>query len=79
MNKTKSLIILAILLLLFVVASAGCSTSRKNMGELRGLMLQKNLQLSRNKAFYSRHNEKLKRDAFRKSAKNKRNRYKIKS
>ncbi len=74
MKKTKSLIILALLLLLFAVVSAGCSTSRKNRSELHGLMLQENLQLSRNKAFYSRHNEKLKRDAFRKSSKNRRNR-----
>jgi hypothetical protein len=66
MKKQRSLIILMLILLLFALALTSCSTSRKNISELRGLMLQDNLQLSRNREFYSRHNEKIKRDAFRK-------------
>ena len=69
MQKRRSLIILMLILLLGL-ALTGCSTSRKNTSELRGLMLQDNLQLSRNREFYSRHNEKIKKDAFRKYAKN---------
>jgi len=46
------------LILLFIsVASTGCYTARKNQGELRGLMLQENLQLKRNRAYYSKHNQ----------------------
>lgn len=63
-----------LILLLFAVALTSCATSRKNQSELRGLMLLDNLQLSRNRAYYSRHNLKVKKDAYRKFAKNSRNR-----
>lgn len=49
---------------------SGCATSRKNHNELKGLMLLNNLQLNRNKAFYSRHNIKTKNEAYRKYRKN---------
>jgi hypothetical protein len=68
----KRLIISMLILLLFVVAFTSCATSRKSHSELRGLMLLDNLQLSRNKAFYSRHNIKTKNEAYRKYRKNSR-------
>jgi hypothetical protein len=69
----KRLIISVLTLLLLVATFSGCATSRKNHNELRGLMLLNNLQLSRNKAFYSRHNMKMKQDAYRRYKKNSRN------
>ncbi len=68
MQKQRSHIII-MLILLFALALSGCSTSRKNISELRGLMLQDNVQLSRNREFYSRHNDKIRKDAIRKNAK----------
>jgi hypothetical protein len=68
----KRLIISMFILLLFVVALTSCATSRKSHSELRGLMLLDNLQLSKNKAFYSRHNIKTKNEAYRKYKKNSR-------
>jgi hypothetical protein len=68
----KKLIISMFILLLFVVALTSCATSRKSHSELRGLMLLDNLQLSKNKAFYSRHNIKTKNEAYRKYKKNSR-------
>jgi len=52
---------------------AGCASTRKNQAELRGLMLQENLQLKRNRAFYSKHNIKTKKVAYKKYKKNSRN------
>lgn len=69
----KRLFISVLSLLLLVAAFSGCATTRKNQNELRGLMLLNNLQLSRNKAFYSRHNMKMKQDAYRRYKKNSRN------
>jgi hypothetical protein len=68
----KRLIKSVIILLLFVVALTGCYSSRKSQSELRGLMLLENLQLKKNKAFYSRHNIKTKKEAYRKYKKNNR-------
>jgi hypothetical protein len=59
--------------LLLVTTFSGCATSKKNHNELKGLMLLNNLQLSRNKAFYSRHIMKMKQDAYRRYKKNSRN------
>jgi hypothetical protein len=72
-SRMKRLLTLVLTLLLAVVTFTGCATSRKSQDELRGLMLLDNLQLSRNKAFYSRHNIKLKQDAYRRYKKNNRN------
>ena len=69
----KRLIISVLVLLLFALALTSCATSRKNQNELRGLMLLENLQLSRNKAFYSRHNIKTRNEAYRRYKKNSRN------
>lgn len=69
----KRLITSVLVLLLFVLALTSCATSRKNQSELRGLMLLENLQLSRNKAFYSRHNIKTRNEAYRRYKKNNRN------
>jgi hypothetical protein len=59
-------------MLLIAVALAGCSASRKNYNELKGLMLLDNLQLRRNSAFYSKHNIKARNNAFKKAKKNNR-------
>jgi hypothetical protein len=69
----KRLIISVIVLLLLAMALSSCATSRKNQSELRGLMLLNNLQLPRNKAFYSRHNIKTRNEAYRRYKKNSRN------
>jgi hypothetical protein len=69
----KRLIISVIVLLLVAMALSSCATSRKNQSELRGLMLLNNLQLPRNKAFYSRHNIKTRNEAYRRYKKNSRN------
>jgi hypothetical protein len=69
----KKLIISVIILLLVAMALSSCATSRKNQSELRGLMLLNNLQLPRNKAFYSRHNIKTRNEAYRRYKKNSRN------
>lgn len=66
----KRLIISVLLLMLFTLILPSCATSRKNHNELKGLMLLNNLQLNRNKAFYSRHNIKTKNEAYRKYRKN---------
>jgi hypothetical protein len=68
----KRFIISLLIVLMVVIASTSCATSRKNQSELKGLMLMENLQLKRNRAFYSRHNMKTKREALRKYKKNSR-------
>jgi hypothetical protein len=69
----KRSIISLLVLLLFTLLLTSCATSRKNHSELRGLMLLDNLQLGRNKAFYSKHNIKTRNEAYRKFKKNSRN------
>jgi hypothetical protein len=68
----KRLIISVLILLLVAMAFTSCATSRKSKGELKGLMLLDNLQLPRNKAFYSKHNMRTKNMAYRKYRKNSR-------
>lgn len=58
----KKLIIPIVIMLFLAVAFESCSASRKNQSQLRGLMLQDNLQMGRNKAFYSKHNVKARKD-----------------
>jgi ABC-type Zn uptake system ZnuABC Zn-binding protein ZnuA len=65
-------LIIFMLILLFALVLTSCATSRKSQSELKGLMLLDNLQLVRNKAFYSRHNIKTKNEAYRKYKKNSR-------
>jgi hypothetical protein len=69
----KRLIISIIILLLMVVAMSSCYPSRKAQSDLRGLMLLDNLQLKKNRAFYSKHNSKTRKEAFRKYRKSNRN------
>jgi hypothetical protein len=69
----KRSIISVLIMLLLAVSFSGCATSRKSHAELKGLMLLDNLQLSRNKAFYSRHNTRTRNDAYRRFKKNSRN------
>jgi hypothetical protein len=52
------LIISVLVLFLLAVELAGCASSKKNYGELRGLMLLENTQLGRNKGYYSKHKAK---------------------
>lgn len=47
-----------------IAALSGCASSRKDFNEMKGLMLLGNLQLERNKAFYSKHSVKARNDAF---------------
>jgi hypothetical protein len=69
----KRLIITAFITVFLVMAFLGCATERKNQSELRGLMLQDNLRMGRNKAYYSKHNLRLKKEAYRQYRKNNRN------
>jgi len=68
----KRLIISMLIMLVLALVSAGCASSRKSDERLRSLMIQDNTKLGRNKAYYSRHNKKTKRDAYRKYRKNRR-------
>lgn len=74
-RRMKRLIPYAFLLLLAVITLPGCATSRKNLTELKGLMLLDNKQLDRNKPYYSKHNKKAKNVAFRKYKNNHRQLY----
>jgi uncharacterized protein YcfL len=69
----KKYVLSVIILLLLFWLVTGCASSRKNQAELRGLMLQENLQLKKNRAFYSKHNIKTKKVAYKKYKKNSRN------
>ena len=76
MNKfqeMKRLIIMLLITVLVAMSFSGCATNRKYQSELRGLMLQDNLKMKRNKAYYSKHNARLRKDAFRQYRKNNRN------
>lgn len=66
----KKIIVLCLLCLSITVLTPGCSSSRKSYSELKGLMLLENVQLGRNKAYYSKHNNKTKRVAYKKYKKN---------
>ena len=58
----KKLIIPIIIMIFLSLAFDSCSASRKNQSELRGLMLQDNLHMGRNKAYFSKHNVKARKD-----------------
>lgn len=66
----KRLIISILVLLVLVTAFTCCASSRKSDSQLRGLMLQDNTRIGRNKAYYSKHNMKTRKDAYRKYRKN---------
>ncbi|HOW09446.1 MAG TPA: hypothetical protein PLX08_06555 [Bacteroidales bacterium] len=68
----KRIIIICLLCLPGIFLVTGCSASRKNYSELKGLMLLDNVKLGRNKAFYSKHNIKNKKEAHRRYKKNQR-------
>ncbi len=59
--------LITLITLILATAFTGCSASRKYQADLRGLMLQDNLQMKRNKAYFSRHNAKIRKQAFRQS------------
>lgn len=71
-GNMRKLIISIIVFLVLIVALEGCSSSRKSksLSNRRGLMLLDNTELSRNKAYYSKHNVKNKRDTQKKFRKN---------
>jgi hypothetical protein len=69
----KKYVLSVIILLMLSWLITGCASTRKNQAELRGLMLQENLQLKKNRAFYSKHNIKTKKVAYKKYKKNSRN------
>ncbi len=60
----KRSIIIILTMLFLVGAFSGCSSSRRYQSDLRGLMLQDNLQMKRNRAYYSKHSIKVRKDAF---------------
>ena len=69
----KRSIIILLSMLFMVGAFSGCSSSRRYQSDLRGLMLQDNLQMKRNRAYHSKHNVKLRKDAFRHHKRSNRN------
>lgn len=66
----RRMIISVLILLVLAIALTSCYSSKKNNSKLRGLMLQENTSLARNKAFHSKHNVKTKRNAYRKYRRN---------
>jgi len=62
----KRIVIFVIILMVLGISLVGCASSRRNNSELRSLMLQDNTRLDRNKAYYSKHNVKTRRVAYRK-------------
>ncbi len=69
----KRSVIFIIAMIFIVGLSSGCSSSRRYQSDLRGLMLQDNLQMKRNRAYYSKHSIKARKDAFRHHKRNSRN------
>jgi len=68
----RGMVIALIFMALLAFALTGCAASKRNHSELRGLMLLENTQLKSNKAYYSKHNIKTKKDAYRKYRRNNR-------
>lgn len=68
----KRIIIFCLFCFLGTILFSGCSASKKNYNELKGLMLLDNTRLGRNKAYYSKHNIKAKKEAYKKFRKNNR-------
>jgi hypothetical protein len=68
----RRLIVYSLLSLITLAAFTGCSTSKKTYNELKGLMLLENVQLGRNKAFYSKHSVKAREEAYKRYRKNNR-------
>lgn len=67
----RVLITIAFLFALVFVCNS-CASARKNNRSLESLMLQENTKLRINREYYSRHNTKTKKDAYRKYRKYKR-------
>jgi len=63
-------IISVLVLMVLLVALAGCASSKKNYHEKRGLMLLETTQLGRNKGYYSKHKAKNINKDYRKIVKN---------
>ncbi|HEX2921452.1 MAG TPA: hypothetical protein VHO50_09845 [Bacteroidales bacterium] len=68
----KKLLLLLIPVIGIVLISSSCATSRKNNSSLESLMIQENTKLQINRAYYSHHNLKTKKDAYKKYRKNRR-------
>ena len=64
--------IAVLILAMLVLASIGCAANRRYNSELRGLMIQDNLKLPRNREYYSKHNIKARKEADHKFRKNSR-------
>jgi hypothetical protein len=69
----KRLILFIFIPLSLAIFSVSCSSARKSHGSLNGLMLQDNKRLPINKAYYSQHNLKARKDAQKKFKKYVRN------
>jgi hypothetical protein len=68
----KRIIVYCLFSLIILTAFTGCSASKKNYNELKGLMLLENVQLGRNKAFNSKHNTRARKEAYKRYRKNNR-------
>lgn len=62
----KRFIISLFVLMAIAMFCNSCGSSRKYNSSLEGLMLQENTKLRINRAYYSRHNIKTRKDAYRK-------------
>jgi hypothetical protein len=66
----KRWVLSVFILVIFVALFAGCVSGRKHQSVLRGLMLQENTELGKNRAYYSKFNIKTRKAAYRKFHKN---------
>lgn len=62
----KRLIIILLISMAAAMLCSSCGSSRKYNSSLESLMLQENTKLRINRAYYSKHNVKTKKDAYRK-------------
>ncbi|HLN54469.1 MAG TPA: hypothetical protein VK207_00680 [Bacteroidales bacterium] len=62
----KKAIISLFILFTLVLFCSSCGSSRRYNSSLEGLMLQENTRLRINRAYYSHHNIKTRKDAYRK-------------
>ncbi|MGE5419959.1 MAG: hypothetical protein ACM3UT_07215 [Chloroflexota bacterium] len=62
----KKLLISLFIPMVIAIFCSSCGSSRKYNSSLEGLMLQENTKLRINRAYYSHHNIKTRKDAYRK-------------
>ncbi len=72
----KRLVRIVIFIFLISATMTGCYAGKRNINELGGLMLLDNTQHKRNRAFYSGHNKKVRKNVHSKYKKNPKRNYK---